>query len=117
MSLLERLKAKQIKTETVSLDGETVKVVGMSKSERGEVFAACRNRKGKLDNEKLEGLMLARCLRDPETGERIATDDQWKEFDSMPAHVTAPAVASVMRVCGLDQQDLGDPKDSDSTES
>jgi hypothetical protein len=115
MSLLAKLKEKQVRTETIEVDGDKFELRGLSKLERSKVFASARNSKsGKMDNDKLESLLLSACVFEPGGG---AVTSDWKEWSGLPSHITGPLVAGVMRVCGLDQQDLGDPKDSDSTES
>lgn len=114
MSLSERLKIKSVKTITVTVDGDTYVVTGMSKLHRGRQFAKARKKDGSVDSGKLESLLLAECVA-AEDGSK-ATAEEW---DFAPAHITSPLVAAVMEVCGLDKQDVGesDPKDSGSTES
>lgn len=117
MSLMQKLQEKKVLVETVEIDGDKFEVRGLSKLARSKVFAEARSKSGKVNSDKLESLLLCACVLDAATGEAICEPAKWQEWESIPSHVTAPLVAAVMKVCGLDRQDLGDPKDSDSTES
>lgn len=116
MSLKDKVLAKKPKSETVSVDGDDFMIVGKSKRERGALFAKARKRDGSVDGERLENVMLTACVCDPETGKPVFEESEFKAWDSVDSSLTGPLFAHVMRVCGMDKQDLG-PKDSDSTES
>lgn len=116
-SLRERLKAKTIASESVIVDGDSYQVRGLTKLARGKLFAKSRKKDGSVNTDMLEGLLLTACVCDPETQQPLFQESEIREWDSVPSHVTGPLVAAVMQVCGLDKQDLSDPKDSDSTES
>ena len=112
-SLAERLKKKRVKSQSVVIDGDTYQVSGLTKRTRGECFAKSRSKStGLLDNERLESMLLAECVCD-ESGEK-APASCWEE---VPSHITGPLMSVVMRVCGLDREDLADPKDSAETTS
>lgn len=112
MSLSDRLKEKQCRVATVTVDGLQFKVTGKTKRERGALFAQARDKNGNLNSNKLESLLLEACVCDASDGSKCKAD----EWDTVPSHITAPLVAEIMRVCGLDKEDI-DPKDSDSTAS
>lgn len=115
MSLKDKVLARKPKTETVNVEGDDFLIVGKSRRDRGVLFAKARNKKdGQVDSDKLEGLLLAACVCDPETKEPLLGD--FRDWDGVDSAITGPLVAHIMRICGLDKQDFG-PKDSDSTES
>lgn len=112
-SLADRLKKKSVKQEWVTVEGDKYQVQGLTKRARGECFAKSRSKKdGRLDNERLESMLLAECVCD-EAGEK-APGSVWED---VPSHITGRLMSVVMRVCGLDADDLSDPKDSAETES
>lgn len=120
MSLRERLKAKRVAEEQVEVDGERFLVIGMSRLARHDIYsrihAAAQKEGGKLDNYEVEGRLLSVAVRDAETGEPIFADDEWKEWDSVPATITGPLVAAVMRANGFDNEDVGrEVKNSEAT--
>lgn len=112
MTLSERLKLKQCKNESVTVDGDVYVVRGMSKRERGKLFAQARKKDGTINTDLLEAILLEYCVSD-DTGSK-ATRMEW---DVVPSHITGPLVAKIMEVCGLDKDDLekdeddADPKD------
>lgn len=116
MSLKDKVLAKKAKTELVEVDGDTFLIVGKSKRERGALFAKSRKKDGSVDGERLENVMLTACVHDPESKQPLFAEAEFKSWDEIDSGLTGPLFAHVMRVCGMDKQDLG-PKDSDSTES
>lgn len=114
MSLKDRVLAKKPKTETVTVDGDDFLIVGKSKRDRGALFAKARKRDGQIDGDRLESVMLTACVCDPETKEPLF--DDFKAWDLVDSGVVGPLLSHVMRICGMDKQDL-DPKGCDSTES
>lgn len=116
MSLREKVLARKPKTETVTVEGDDYLIVGKSKRDRGALFAKARRKDGTVNGDKLESLLLTACVHDPSTKEPVFTEAESASWDGVDAGLTGPLFAHVMRVCGMDKQDLG-PKDSDSTES
>lgn len=114
MSLVERLRKKTVRVETVTVDGDKYVVTGKSKRDRSALMARCRKKDGTLNGDKLEGLMLECCVADEEGSTATAAD-----WDLAPSHVTGPLIKAIMNVNGLDDDDLAiaDPKDCDSIES
>lgn len=116
MSLKDKVLAKKPRTETVTVDGDDYLIVGKSKRDRGALIAKGRKRDGTVDGDRLENILLTACVCDPETKEPLFTDAEVKSWEGIDAAVTGPLFSHVMRVCGMDKQDLG-PKDCDSTEN
>ena len=114
MSLFEELKTLSVLSEEINVRGHKLIVTGLVGSELSAIQAACRNGKGEMNFEKLQNRLLERCVKDPE-GRSIKAS----EWPQLPQDIRGGAVASVMRVNGMDNDDLRikDPKDSDSTES
>lgn len=120
MSLRERLKAKRAADVEITVGGERFLVLGKSRSERDAVYSAIRAKAskagGKLDSYEVEGRLLSAMVRDAETGESIFGDDEWKEWDSVPATITGALMAEVMRANGFDGEDVGrEVKNSEAT--
>ena len=120
MSLRERLKAKRAADVQITVDGERFLVLGMSRSARNEVYsrirATAQKTGGKLDSYEVEGRLLSAMVRDAESGEAIFSEDEWKEWDSVPATITGALIAEVMRVNGFDDEDVGrEVKNSEAT--
>lgn len=114
MSLAEALRAKQCRSERIEVDGIAFLVNGKTKRERGALFARARDKNGNINSEKLESILLEACVCDANDRSTVPAN----EWESVPSHITAPLIAEIMRVCGLDKEDLQkDPKDSDSTAS
>ena len=116
MSLRERL-LKKIPPETVlTISGEKFLVKGLSRSRRADVLASHRKNDGKIDGPKLEGVLMSLCVCDPDSGCAIFNEDEWQSWDSLPAAITGPLVAEIMRTSGMDDDDVGrEVKNSDTT--
>lgn len=112
MSLREKLLSKTPKSETVEIEDMVFHVIGLTKSERAKTFAECRKKDGKLDTDRLEDVLLESCVRDTD-GSVVCNAEEWL---NMPAFITGPLVASVIRVNGMDGDDLGKGK-SDTGET
>lgn len=113
MSLKERLLSKKVLEETIVVDGETFVAVGKGRDVVSAVFAECRNKKGVLNTVKAENKLLALVIHD-EHRQPVMDEHEWGR---VVPHIARPLVACMSRVCGLDDTDLADPKDSDSTQS
>lgn len=112
--LREKLKLKKCPSRRVTVEGETFVVTGLSLAAVGRLTASCRNSVGKLNGERLDAVLLAACVSDPDDGSTM-TAEEWPEI---PRAITGPLMSVVMKLCGLDKDDvqLG-PNDSGSTES
>jgi hypothetical protein len=115
MSLREKILARKPISETVAIDGDTFKIVGKSKRDRAAIFARARKKDGSLDFARLESLLLAACVFDPETDQQLIDDHAL--WESVDAALTGPLLSHVMRIIGMDKQDVQSPKDSDTTET
>lgn len=114
MSLKERIKKRDVARETVTVQGEQFLIVGKSKRDRAAIFAKCKSKKTeKLNYELLEDTLLAECVYDPELNEPLLDVTEWGSIDSA---ITGPLMSHVMRVVGMDKDDVN-PKDSGATET
>lgn len=117
-SLRERLEAKPLQQSIITIQGERFSVVEIDRAERARKFADCTTPKGDRDFVKLEGVMLSRCVSDPEADESVYSEDEWKKWDTLGSSFTGPLMAEVMRLNGMDNQDVGrEVKNSDTTTS
>ena len=107
MSLRQRLQSAAPPETIITVLGERFSVRGLSRSRRSDVFAACRDADGKSDFKRLEGVMLSACVRDPSDGSEIYSEDEWQQWDQLPAGITGPLVAEIMRLNGMDEDDVG----------
>lgn len=109
--LAERIRARQCSNDPVTVDGETFLIAGLSRRERSEIQAKCRDRrKGVLDPQRLEDALLVRCVLDPTSGKSVfATPAEWAE---VPAEITGPLMSAIMKKNGFDEADLGKSPDS-----
>lgn len=101
MSLRDKLKAYKPRETTVEIDGDAFLVRGLGRIRKNELVDKC-SAKGKLDNEKLESMLLAECVCDPATGELVMSDPA--DWD-VPSHVSGPLVKAVLEVCGFDNDE------------
>lgn len=117
MSLRDRLEKKKLPESIITVLDERFLVKGLKRSKRSEVFASCRKADGKMDNPKTEGVFMSLCVCDAETGEPVYTEAEWQKWDELPAGITGPLVAEIMRLNGMDDEDVGrEVKNSDSTD-
>ena len=117
-SLRERLEAKKLEQIEVTIRGERFTVIELDRAERSRTFAECRDKTGKSNWQKLEGVMLSKCVRDSETGGEVYSVDEWSAWDKLGSGMTGPLFGEIMRLNGLDDQDVGrEVKNSDTTET
>jgi len=117
-TLRERLEAKTLEQIVITIRGERFTVVELDRAERARMFADCRDKQGKVKTELLEGTMLSRCVRDPDTDTEIYSAAEWEKWDAVGSGITGPLFAEVMRQNGLDNDDVGrEIKNSDTTGS
>lgn len=118
MSLRERLAAKPLPETIITVAGERLVVKGLTRSKRSEIFASCRKADGKMDTRKIEGAMMSACVCDPDSGEKVFAESEWEQWDNVSAAITGPLVAEIMKLNGMDDDDVGrEVKNSDTTAS
>jgi len=118
MSLRERLEAKKLEQSEITIRGERFTVLELDRAERSRTFAECRDKSGKSNWAKLEGVMLSKCVREPETSAAVYGPDEWQAWDKLGSGMTGPLFGEIMRLNGLDDQDVGrEVKNSDTTET
>jgi hypothetical protein len=104
MSLWDKLKAAKPKEATVDIDDDTqLLIIGLSRVAKTSMVAECTKRNGKIDNAALESKLLAACVHDPETREKVQPDP--REWD-VAAHISGPCIAAAMQCCGFDDEEL-----------
>ena len=117
-SLRERLEAKPLQQIVVTVRGERFTVVEIDRAERSRISAACVDKHGKRDFEMLEGMLLSRCVRDPDTDTEVYSVEEWSKWNALGSGTTGPLMAEVMKLNGLDNEDVGrEVKNSDTTTS
>lgn len=109
MSLAEKIKRKERRSEVVEVQGVKFRITGKGTLGKSEVFANIRKHKLNIDC-----AFLAAYVTDAETGEPCTYED-WCNADE---DISGPLVSVVMSVAGLDKDDLKrDPNASSTTES
>ena len=117
-SLKERLKALKAPESIVTIGDERFLVVGLLRSVRAAVFASCQGTKGKVDSQKLENILLSMCVKDPDSGELVFQQSESNEWNNLPAAITGPLFAEVMKLNGIDNEDVGrEVKKSETTDT
>lgn len=118
MSLKERLAKKSAPESVLTILDERFLVVGLSRTERAELFEKCTLKDGKRDFKRLEGVALSTCVKDPDSRQSVYTVEEWQKWDNLPSAFTGPLVAEVMRLNGMDDADVGrEVKNSGSADS
>lgn len=112
MSLLEKVQKIKPLSETVTIDGESYVVTGCGTTRYNELDAECRNQKTrKLNATKFEKRLICECVTGSD-GTKFGSDD-WKDME-LPRHVTGKFWNAIVRVNGLDSDDV--PNANGSTE-
>lgn len=112
--IFEKLKAAAQSERTVELEGETIVVKGLKRSERNRIQTEATSARGKLNGVLFEAMLLAACCYD-KAGEYIQPD--YRDWD-LQSHITGPLVAAVVEVNGLDDEEVKAlVKKSDTTPS
>ena len=102
MSLWDELKAIPVKERTVNVAGKELLVREPMQIEKHEMMERSQTA-GKLDNAKLEGEVLATCVYDPQTREKLQPKaSEW----NLPSHIVGPLVAACIDVCGFDNTEV-----------
>jgi hypothetical protein len=115
MTLGQRIKSIQPPEMVVTVYDERFLLRGMRRSERSQVYADSQGKDGKTDFAKLEGLVLTKCVLDPESKEQAIED--WTQWGDVPACITGPLIGQLMKLNGFDNDDLGKVKNSETTTS
>lgn len=108
----QRLKSLATPEERVVVQGIEFWIRGLKRSERSQLLTDGRKKNGELDSRKTEGMMLSACVFDTQ-GHPVL--ENWQDWDDVPAAVTGPLVNALMKLNGLDNEDLR--KNSDTTDS
>lgn len=116
MGLRERLAKVGLPQTVLTVMGEKLLVKGLTRTRRAEVLASATNAKGKVDSQKVEGLLLSECVFDNDTGEPVYSAAEWQAWGELPAAITGPLFGEVMKLNGLDNDDVGrEVKNSEPT--
>jgi hypothetical protein len=119
MSLLDRIQKLAAPESVVTVDGIKYRIVGKSGLDAASIATTAEavNKKRKqagLKKLSLDYFYLAECVSDAEASETL-TPEQWA---IIPRKHTAPLTVEVMRLNGLDDEDIErDPKESSTTET
>jgi hypothetical protein len=111
MSLRERILAKKIKEEIVTVDGDDYLLIGLSTLDKAKCFSEGRDKKGVMPDGRVELNFLEACVRDPSSRELVMN---WKEWQTVPSDITGPIVSRIRQIVGLDAEDLGKKQDDTS---
>lgn len=115
-SLRDRLEARGPEHSFLTIRGERFKVLEIPKGERTEIIAAHRDGKGKM-LPTLDGALMSRCVRDEDGGE-IYSPSEVAKWDELGSGFVGPLMGEVMRLNGLDNDDVGrEVKKSETVES
>jgi hypothetical protein len=118
MKLGDKLKAIKPSETVLTIGDNKFRICGVTTSKKADLLAAARDKKGDFIPGKADGLFLSACVRDEDSGEAFFTEDEWQEWGSVAGEVTGPLMAECMRLCGVDNQDVGrEVKNSDTTTS
>lgn len=113
-SLREWLDEQELREETVYISGKQFLCVEIDRAERSRLIASFPDQE-KLTDSVVEGLMLSRCVLDPETRQQIVKEEEWKYWGSRPARF-GRLWSSVAKLNGLLGNDVGtEVKNSDAT--
>lgn len=116
-SLRERLEQRGQEKSVLTIRGERFKVIELPKGQRAEVIARNRNSKGGI-MPTLDAEMLSLCVLDPETDAPIYPVEESASWEQVGSGFTGPLMAEVMRLNGLDNDDVGrEVKKSETAES
>lgn len=118
MSLIEKLKAVKPASIVMEIDGMKFRIQGTTTSRKSELLAMSRDARGQAIKGKADGLFLSECVSDDETGEKICDIDNWSQWGSVAAHITGALMSQILKLCGLDNDDVGRTiKNSETTGS
>lgn len=119
MGLLDKIQKLKQPESIVTIDAIRYKVIGLSGLDASLIATDAErvNKKRKNANQgrlSLDYFYLAKCVSECETDETL-TAEQWA---IVPRKHTAPLVVEVMKLNGLDNEDVErDPNESSTTET
>jgi hypothetical protein len=113
-SLSERLKAKQAKETTVTVDGDDYLIRSISRTDKANLIERCTNKKGVVDSSRFEAEYLAACVFDPESQQPVEPD--WSGWN-VPSYISDPLCEAVMVINGIKPTKVDIAKNSVATES
>lgn len=113
-SLRERLEKRGREETILTIRDERFLVVELPKGQRAEVLARNRDGKGRL-KPGLDAEFLSLCVHDPESGQPLYTVEESAGWDKLGSGFTGPLIAEVMRLNGLDDEDVGRQKKKSAT--
>lgn len=113
-SLREWLDTQELSEESVVISGRQFLCVEIDLAERGRLFASFPD-KDKLTDGAVEGLMLCRCVLDPDTRQQVVETSEWKYWQSRGAKF-GRLLSTVLRINGLTSDAVGtEVKNSEAT--
>lgn len=116
-NLRERLEKRALEESVVTIRGERFRVVELPKSQRAEVLARNRTKEGKF-KPGLDAEFLSLCVSEPGTNEPVYPVEESAKWDTLGSGFTGPLMAEVMKLNGMDDDDVGrERKNSEATES
>jgi hypothetical protein len=117
MSLRDKLKGIKPTQVEITVCGTKFLVVGLSKTKRAEVYASVSKPGKSIDADQMENAFLSECVVDPDTQQPVFSREESSEWGGVPAQITGPLFGEVMRLNGLDNDDVGRKvKNSDATD-
>jgi hypothetical protein len=115
-SLREWLDEQTLAEETVFISGREFLCLEIDLAERSRLFAEFPD-KEKLTDAAVEGLMLCRCVVDPETKEQVVPIAEWKYWRTKGGKF-GKLLSTVLRLNGLTGDPVGtEVKNSDATQA
>ena len=107
MSLRDRiLSAKDIKSNIITVPqwGLDLDIRTMTAIERSRLVATCTKADGTVDMEKMYPLLLISAVYDPETGEKVFTNEDVDALQDKSAAAVELVAKSVMEASGMTPQ-------------
>ena len=101
------LDACELAEETITVKGRKFLVIELDLAERGRLFSDYHKGKGEISNEKAEGLLLCRCVLDPETRQQVVPCEEWKYWQSKGTQFSK-LLRAVLRLNGLQDDPVDD---------
>lgn len=105
-TLRQWLDEQEPSEETVTIKGKQFLVVELDLAERGRLIAEHSGGKEVTDR-MIEGLMLSRCVLDPETREQLVPCEEW-EYWMKKGSKFSTLLARVLAVNGLKEDPVED---------
>ena len=113
-SLRDRLESRGLEVSIVTIRGERFEVREVAKSTRADILARNRGKDGRF-KPSLDGELLSECVFDPDSGQPLYSVGECHKWDGLGSGFTGPLMAEVMRLNGLDDDDVGRERKNSST--